>query len=921
MTKRSLIALLLALPLALTAQGSLPTPASSLGFEPGADYKLATYDQTVDYFKKLASASKYIQLVEAGKTTQGRTFVFALISTPANLAKIDRYREIAQRLAHPEGLTDEQARALAREGKAFVHIDGGLHATESAGPQHTPLLAYDILRRVNDPDMKTTLENVVLMLWPTINPDGQQMVAEWEMKNVGTPYEGSGLPELYQEYVGHDNNRDAYMLDMIESRVLEHVWRQWEPQIIHVHHQGAPAPSRIWFPPFAEPIATHAPAIMSRSVNMIGMAMAKAEDESGRPGTTHMGTGYDAWYPGYIDYFPMFQNVVAYWTETAASSPIPRPAGGGGGGRGSGAVGRPESLYSSPWPGGAWSQRQAVEYMEVASLAVIDYAGRYKDSVLYDRYLSGRDQIAKGRKEAPYAYVIPQEQRDPVAAVEMLRRLAFSGVRVSQTTAPVTLQDETFPTGTWVIPTDQEFAAVVREVLDVQKYPEIRESPGGPLDQPYDAAGWTLPMQMGVKVVSVGTPIADDVRAKFKVIGPIVDPKLKPTPYNLTTSPDLALFDSAPGVGFNTNSAAAAIVPPAGAITGSGPALAVDPAENNAFRALNRAWKQGATVQFLAGAPGSGIGARYLISGLSEAAQGDLVKSFALRAQRGPAAGVPMKKPRIGIYSAWGGSMDEGWTRWVLEQFDFDLVRLRPADFHSPLRDKVDVVILASDARLGGGGRAGGPPRAGGPGAGAAAGGGAGAAGTAGAGAAPPAAAPPQGRAGGGGRGTRPEYDNTISAEDLKAFEAFVRAGGTVVCLNGASNFAISQFQLPVKNVLTGVNRNEFSMNGSIAEIVVDPSHQLMAGMPQKAAVFVDSSPAFEPQVGFKGAVLASYAPTGSPLLSGFLLGEKFVQGKAAALDVQLDAGHVVLIGFRPQWRGQPFGTFRVLFNAAISVR
>src|SRR4051812_38084918 len=472
---RTLAAVLIALLLSSAphAQGrsSVPTPDSVFGFAPGADYKLATYDQSIEYFKKLAGSSRYIRLFEAGKTTQGRTMYFALISSPDNLSKIDKYREIWQRLAHPQGLSDAEAQRLASEGKALVHIDGGLHATEVAGPQHTPLLAYDLLSRVNEPATKAMLDNVVLMLWPTINPDGQQMVAEWYMKNVGTPYELSGLPRLYQEYVGHDNNRDAYMLNMIESRAIEHTWRQWEPQIIYVHHQSGPFPTRIWLPPFSEPVGIDAPFIMSREVNMIGMAIAKGLEERGQIGATHMGTAFDAWYPGYVDYAPNFKNIAAFWTETALFQyatpheysindfpPNMRDL-------------RPQSLYSSPWPPGTWRLRDAVDYMHTASWSVIEFAAKYKESLLYNRYQAGRDQIALGTKKPPYAYLIPQQQRDPVAAVELLRRIAFGGVRVSQTTSAISVGGETFAAGTWVIPTDQEFAAMAREVLDVQAYP------------------------------------------------------------------------------------------------------------------------------------------------------------------------------------------------------------------------------------------------------------------------------------------------------------------------------------------------------------------------------------------------------------------------------------------------------------------
>ena len=855
---------------------AVPTPESVFGFQAGADYKLATYDQSIEYFKKLAAASRYVKLFEAGKTSQGRTMYFALISTPANLAKLDRYREIWQRLAHPQGLTGAEAQKLAADGKALVHIDGGLHATEVAGPQHTPLLAYDLVSKANEPATKAMLQNVILMLWPTINPDGQQMVAEWYMKNVGTPYELSGLPQLYQEYVGHDNNRDAYMLNMIESRAIEHTWRQWEPQIVYVHHQVGPFPTRIWLPPFSEPVGIEAPAVIAREVNMLGMAMAKALDENGRPGATHMGTAFDAWYPGYIDYAPIFKNVAAYWTETALYSyatpheytinDFPQNM----------RELRPQSLYASPWTPGWWRLRDAVDYMETASLATIEYASKYKDSLLMNRYRAGRDQIAAGSTKAPFAYVVSQDQRDPVAAVEMLRRLAFGGVRVSQLTDAAVIDGVSYPAGTWVVPTDQEFAAMAREVLDVQKYPDLRQYPGGPPERPYDAAGWTLPLQMGVKVVAAAGPLTADVRAKMTLLGPQPNLKVRATPYSSEPA-DAAAFDSVPGAGFDTYPSSAAIVPPAGKLTGSGPALSLDPAQNNTYRAINRAWKSGATVQFANG--------RYAVSGLSEAQQGELVSSLALVAQRtgsASATGFPMKKPRIGLFRPWSGSMDEGWTRWVLEQYGLDYVTLRPGDFKAPLAGRVDAVILADDARL--------PME-----------------GTAG------------GRGGSGGGQVRPEYADRLAPADVAAFEQFVRGGGTLICLNSASNFAIQQFKLPVKNVVAGLRSEDFFLRGTIVEVTTDRSHQVMAGMMEKSPVFADNSPVFETGDGFTGTVLAKYQDAGSPLLSGYLIGEKYLNGKAAALDVQLDAGHVILLGFRPEWRGQPFGTFKVLFNAALS--
>jgi hypothetical protein len=873
-----LIAICLAPIRMLTAAGNVPTPASVFGFEPGADYKLATYEQSADYFRKLAASTDYMRIVEAGKTSEGRPMIFALISTPANLAQIDRYREIARRLAHPQGLTGTEAAQLAREGKAFVHLDGGLHSTEVAGAQQTPLLAYDLISRAEEPGIHSILDSVVVMLWPTINPDGQQMVAEWYMKNVGTPYELSSLPRLYQDYVGHDNNRDAYMLNMIESRVLEHTWRIWEPQIIYVQHQSGPFPTRIWLPPFSEPVGTDVPYLMAREVNMMGMAIAKGLEEKGQVGATHMGTAFDAWYPGYVDYAPMFKNIAAFWTETALfqyATPheytlqdFPENM----------RDLRPRSLYASPWPPGLWRLRDAVDYMETASMSVLEYAAKYKDSLLLDRYKAGVDQIALGRTKAPYAYIVPREQRDPVAAVELLRRLAFGGVRVSEFTAPVTIGSDTFASGTWIIPTDQEFAAMAREVLDVQSYPDLRQYPGGPPERPYDAAGWTLPLAMGIKVVVASAPLGDDVRNSMRSIGSWPEPHATPTPYDSSLEKDAALFDSVPGQGFNTNLAAAAIVPQQGRINGTGPVLIVDPAQNNAFRAINRAWQAGATVSFTSGT--------YTISGLSPSAQNDLATALALQAER-TAAPVRkaatteiVKRPRIGLYQPWTGSMDEGWTRWTLEQYGFSYVPIHPEDFHSALTGKVDVLIVADDARV--------PTTTGG------------------------------GERGGRGGTPRPEHAYRLTPEDLQAFDQFVRGGGTLVCLGNASSFVIQQLKLPVVNVVAGLPPEEFFLRGSLVEVNVDTTHRVMAGMPEKAAVFVDGNPVFETGADFKGTVLARYKDTGSPLVSGYLIGEKHLNGKAAALDVQLDQGHVILLGFRPEWRGQPFGTFRILFNAAL---
>jgi hypothetical protein len=547
-----------------------------------------------------------------------------------------------------------------------------------------------------------------------------------------------------------------------------------------------------------------------------------------------------------------------------------------------------QPLYVSPWLGGTWRLRDAVEYQESASIATLDWAAKYKENLLLNRYRSGRDQIARGRSEAPYAYVIPQDQRDPVAPVELLRRLAFSGVRVSQLTAPATIDGVSYAAGTWVIPTDQEFAALAREVLDAQVYPDLRESPNGPLDLPYDAAGWTLPYTFGVTVNAAKTPLGDDVRRSLKALGPAVNPQAKPTPYNLApaaTTTDAAPFDSVPGIGFDSMPGAAAIVPLAGRVTGSGSALALDPAETNTFKAIYRAWKNGGAVRFV---PASGsTGAKYLITGLNAPAQDDLVKSLALRAERMavPAAAVAVKKPRIGLYNS-PQSMESGWTRRVLEQYGVEFTPILPADFPGTgaLKDRFDVILLTDDG-------------------GAAFGGGAGRGGR-GAASAPAGASASQGQ-----------------ADRAKVVADFVNAGGTVVAFNRAAMQTIAALQFPITNATAARPRTEFFVGGSVLKVIVDPTQRVMAGMPAEAGVFFDSGPVFDVPASFKATTLAKYQDAGSPLMSGFLLGEKLINGKAAALDIDLGAGHVVLLGFRPQWRGQTMGTFKVIFNALLSAR
>lgn len=856
----------LALMVYITTSGSLgaqiPTPKETLGFEAGADFHLATYEQSIAYLRKLEAATEKLKLVHIGYTSEGREWYFAVISSKANLDNLDNIKRITSTLAHPDGLTDSEAKSLAAQGKPIVHIDGGLHATEVAGPNHTLTLVYEILSKADTPKMKNILDNVVLMLYPTINPDGQTMVADWYHSNVGTPYEVAPLPKLYQKYVGHDNNRDAYMLNMIESRVMERTWREWEPNIIYVHHQTSPFPTRIWLPPFAEPIASQTPPIIAREVNMIGMAIAQSLEINNQPGAVHMGTGFDAWYPGYIDYMPVLKNTPAFWTETSLykyATPhfytiddFPKDK----------ADLRTESLYISPWKGGWWRISDAMAYMQTASLAVLDYAAKYGHELLYGRYQAAQSTIHKYRQEPPYAYFVPPTQHDPMSAVEMLRRLAFSGVKVGQLSRAVTFEGVTHPQGTWVIPMDQEYAELVRQVFDRQSYPDLREYPEGPPEQPYDAAGWTMPFQFDTRVMAAASPLTGDVRDAIHML------QGKTSDWKEIGDRDAYPADFAPGLGFNSNATAAAIVAPEGRLTGNGSSLIVDPRENNSFRLINKAIQSGGAVKYDDG--------RYVISGVSKNVLDKEVKDLALNAQLTNSSKGIRVNPRIGLYRPHRPSMDEGWTRWLLECFGFPFANIGNNDFISGgLRDRFDVIVLAADR-------------------------------------------PSVIKHGFQKGSVPPQYAGGLGDAGILGLEEFVRKGGTLVCLNESSDFAIDVLHLPVKNVVDGISRKEFFTGGSILEVEVNTSHPVMAGMPDRANVFVYRSPVFTTLEGFEGEALTKHKAKGSPLMSGYLLGEKHLNNMAASLDVKYGEGHVILHGYRPQWRGQPYGTFRILFNSLL---
>ena len=786
---------------ALAALAEVPPPESVLGHKPGDDFYLATYDDALGYFRKLAASSNRIKLAQVGKTTQGRDWYIAFISSPENLAQFDHYKDVSRRLAVARGISEAQARALARETKPIIHIDGGLHATEVANAQHTIQLGYDLVTR-EDEETKAVRDNLITELWFSINPDGQNIVANWYRQNLGTPFEVSPLPVLYQEYVGHDNNRDGYMLNMIESQVINRATLDTQPLVFYTHHQSAPFPGRIYLPPFADPISGNMHPLMLRWLSLIGTSIAQYLDQHGMSGSMHEET-FDVWYPGYIDNIGNFRHTISFFTETALyhyATPhfytvdeFPQTR----------QDMRAEMFYSSPWRGGWWRLSDACRYMHSASMAVLDMAAKYREQMVYNKYLAARDTIAYFEKEPPFAYVIPREQHDAPTAAVLVEKLMLQGIEVHQSAKP----------DAWVILMNQPFSGMVKELFEVQNYPELRQ-------RPYDVTGWTLPMQMGIEVHAMTTPLTPEFRAGLERISSV-----------------------------------------------KGLAAPFSRSANASFRAVNEILAGRGTVSFA----GDEIG----VSNFDKTKLESILAANRLRAVTAAQTGKPVRAARLGLYRPWVASMDEGWTRWIFEQFAFPFTSLYNADIIAGhLRESYDVIVI-TDAQ-------------------------------------------PRAIMEGHRPGTIPaRYAGGISEQGADELRQFVNAGGTLIAFNNASLFAIEQFKLPVENALAGLRPDQFFCSGCLLTVhVEDPKNSLVAGLSSDPVVMFERGPAFDTKSDFKGAVLARYPRERSPLASGYLLHPERIQGKAAALDVNYGKGRVILLGFRPQWRGQSHGTYKFFFNA-----
>ena len=844
----------------------VPTPESLIGFRVGTDFELARWEQIVQYFQALDAASERVSVRELGRSTENNPLLLVTISSPDTIANLDHYRSLQATLADPRRLrSSEEETALLDDAKVVIYVNCGLHSTEVASSQMAMELAYP-LATGEDARTREILALCIILLVPSSNPDGNNKVVEWYERNRGTPFEGAPMPWLYHFYIGHDNNRDWFMLTQRETQLLTEVlYREWFPTIVCDIHQMGNAGARFFVPPFYDPINPNVPPLIDQSLFLIGGHMAAALAQAGKTGVI-FGAIYDVWWQGALLTTASRQNSIGVLTEAASAnlaSPIfQRYRDLRGYTRGLDAY-APRVNFPDPWPGGWWRVRDIVDYEEIATFALFSLAARYREMFLRNHLNLGKEAVQKGRAEPPFAFLVPPDQRDPGVAALMLRILDQSGIEVHQARAPFTADGVPYPTGTYVLLCAQPFRAHLKDLMERQEYPDRSLYPGGPPEAPYDVAGWTLPIQMGVRTVAVASPFTADLER----LDAIPDPRER-----------LARDTTAALVCPNTR--------------------------NADVTALYSFLKEGFEVRLVRESSGSlPVGAAVITPGRRTAAA--LAAHGRALSERVPTRlqplsevprpatlpATPLSLPRVGLYQPWVASMDEGWTRWVLEQHEIDYTTMHNAEVRAGnLRERYDCLIIPDitfNTLLNGRAATRVPPR----------------------------------------------YAGGLGLDGVLRLQEFVENGGTLVLMDSATALATEQFGVPVRDVLRGVGREKFFCPGSILRITVTTDHPLGYGMPAAAAAYFAGSRAFEigPQAyeglstdeakaraaRFPTASVAEYSDT-VLLLSGWILGEDLIKGKSAVVEVQYGQGRIVLLGFRVQHRGQPHGTFRLLFNAIL---
>ncbi|MFZ5517997.1 MAG: M14 family metallopeptidase [Candidatus Zhuqueibacterota bacterium] len=862
------------------ARAEITPPEKYLGFAPGADFYLMTYEQAIGYFELLAGQTDRMIVLDMGATSEGRRMKYGVISSAENLARLDYFKDLNKKLTLAQGASEADAKKLADEGKAIVWIDGGLHGTEVAPAQLLPQLAYDLVT-MEDARTKSIRENVIALI-VFANPDGMTIVSDWYMPNVGTPYEVSPIPWLYHKYAGHDNNRDSFVSNLIETKNMNIATSlEWFPHILYNQHQTAPFPARIWIPPDAEPTNPNIHPIIIRWKNLFGAAMGKAFEEAGQPGAISR-VLFDTWYPGYATQVVDGHNTISILTETQLyryATPqfyhlqdFPREH---------------QDLtkgvfYPSPWTGGWWRIGDAVKYNWTACMAVLETAVKFRYDLLFDKWRIGRDVIDQFSSEPPYGWIVPAEQRDPFSSANLIDKLLITGIDVFQAETGFEHNGIQYAKGSYIVPTSQAFGLFVKNLFEKQDYPDLRKYKHlwqgvvgsakisrEPIPS-YDGAGWTLPLQMGVDVNEITAPL--DVRKKrITVVAPI-----------------------------------------SGLEGGSGSDIILSPADNGSYIAVNKILSDGGKVKRAT--------EKFTESGVAYPAGTFLVEASSLpqiklnsnlaesktRARRGnpKVATVKLAQQRIALYRSWTASMDFGWLAWIFEQFAFPFDSLTNADVKAGnLNARYDVIVLPDQwtRSIIDGHKKGTIP---------------------------------------------PNYVGGIDLDGVDNLKKFVDAGGTLVGNETSCDLIIKHFYFPLKNILEKARPDSFSNPGSILKMKFKTDHPLAYGLEENSYAYFGHGYVFEtisdsakkaqkpndkaPEKDKKPAppkeaspkyipikpVEVAKFPDDSLLVSGWILGERLIRNKPTILEVPYGKGKVVLFGFNVHNRAQAFATMKLLFNA-----
>ena len=822
----------------------IPTPSEFLGFEVGADRQLADYHQITAYFKALSAASNKLQIENLGKTTLGEEMFIAVISSEDNLRNKAKYREIARKLADPRGLSKEQIDSLAKEGKTIFLLTCNIHSTEIGSSQMAMEWAYKLITS-DDPETKRRLNDSIVLLMPSLNPDGQIMVTEWYRKYKGTKYEGGSMPYLYHHYVGHDNNRDWYMLTQIETKNTSRmVYHEWFPQFWLDEHQMGYYGPRIYIPPNADPVAKLVNPLIHRGNNLMGAAMGWRLEEAGKSGVI-FGYSFDAYWPGGTRNTGWWKNMYGVLTEVASAkiaTPLqvsPTELQGGS----KGLVEYEQQInFPNPWPGGVWRLRDIMDYELLVSSAALETVSKYREDLLRGVATMATEAI-KTADPTEFWKIPIQEQRDPIVATRLAALMIEHGVEVR-----LSGDKKSF-----LIARSQPYGRFVDEMLGIQRYPEVKPAANSGILEPYDVAAWSLPLMMGVHAEK--THLAPAEQQSSAVLKNV----------------------SWPAAGLSGNTAY----------------FSVADDKNNVFALINAMQKAGGKAFVSKSADHAAV---VIFTPHPQLAANAEKLHLQLQAQSElPKDATPLKPVRVALYKSFIPSLDEGWTRFVLEQYGVAVKNIENKEVKAGnLNASHEVIIIPDSSRE----------------------------------------VIVEGRQGREGYTEEmpPEYTGGIGKDGVRALKDFVEKGGTLITLARASEVLFGEeFNLPVRNALSGATTSggtratlvgDFNVPGSLLRTYVDTNHPVGYGMPSEVAAFVDSPLAFQtsaPAADMQRSIIAWYPDDARDiLLSGYAHGAERLQRKAAAVSFTKGKGKIVMFGFRVQHRAQTEGTFQMLFNAIL---